>query len=336
MAAMNSQPVQLLGTGRYLPHHVVESGAFDRRWGEVDGATERQCGVARRHRAAAHETSSHMGAEAARQALAAAGIGADQLDAIVSACSVMEQAIPCLAVQVQQRLGLGASGIPAFDVNATCLSFVAALDLVAAQLATGRRRRVLVVSSEIASAGLDPDDRTTAPLFGDGAAAAVLGITPATERSALLACRLATFGDGHELCQVRAGGTRLRAEPDAAAHAEGARFAMDGRGLFRLTRTHLPPFLDQLLAAAGVPLAAIDCIVPHQASGPGLAHMIETLGMDPARVVRTLPDVGNLVAASLPNGLHHAIASGRLQRGQLCLLLGTGAGLSLGGAVWRY
>ena len=328
-------PVRILGTGVYRPREVIDSVAFDRRWQREPGWTERHCGVARRHRAAPDETSSWMGARAAESALAAAGVAGDELDAIVSACSVMEQAIPCLGVQIQQRMGLGASGIPAFDVNATCLGFVAALDLVACALATGRYRRVLIVSSEVASAGLDADDPTTAPLFGDGAAAVVLGRCP-DRASALLACRLATYGDGHELCQLRAGGTSLRVADDPVAHAAGARFAMDGRGLYRLTRNHLPAFVERLLTAAGRGLDGLDCIVPHQASGQGLDHMVAALGMPPERVVRILPEVGNLVAASIPTALHHAIVDGRLRRGQHCLLLGTGAGLSLGGAVLRY
>lgn len=346
-----SLPLRILGSGQYRPEVVVESVEFDRRWGRPDGWTERQCGVARRHRASARETSSWMGARAAEAALAAAGLAARDVDCIVSACSVMEQPIPCLGVQIQQQLGLGESGIPAFDVNATCLGFVAALDLVACALLAGRYRRVLVVSSEVPSAGLDPDDPATAPLFGDGAAAVVLGRAAGdagrgardrasgdrdTDGSALLACRISTFGVGHELCQLRAGGTRLRVGDDAIAFAAGARFAMDGRGLYRLTRSHLPGFVDQLLARAGRGLGDVDCIVLHQASGQALDHMVAVLGLPPERVVRMLPDVGNLVAASLPTALHHAIASGRLERGATCLLLGTGAGVSLGGAVLRY
>jgi 3-oxoacyl-[acyl-carrier-protein] synthase-3 len=335
MTAGSELPLRILGTGVYRPREVIDSVAFDRRWQREPGWTERHCGVARRHRAAPDETSSWMGARAAEAALAAAGVDGTGLDAVVSACSVMEQAIPCLGVQIQQRLGLGASGIPAFDVNATCLGFMAALDLVASALATGRYRRVLIVSSEVASAGLDDNDPNTAPLFGDGAAAVVLDRAP-DAASALLACQLATYGDGHELCQLRAGGTRLRVGDDPVAHAVGARFTMDGRGLYRLTRSHLPPFVERLLAAAGRGLDGIDCIVPHQASGQGLDHMVAALGMAPERVVRILPEVGNQIAASLPSALHQAIVDGRLRRGQHCLLLGTGAGLSLGGAVLRY
>lgn len=329
-------PLRILGTGVYLPQQEVDSQAFDERFGLAPGTTAARCGVVRRRVANAEETSSRMAAAAARDALQAAGGTAHDLDCIVSACSVMEQAIPCLAARIQHELGLGESGIPAFDVNATCLSFLAGLDLLGCALAAGRYRRVLLVSSEIASAGVDPHDTDTAPLFGDGAAAVVLGASAAPESAALLASAMATYGVGHDLCQVRAGGTRLRVHDDAAAFARGARFSMDGRGLYRLTARHLPKFFAQLLARAGVALEQLACIVPHQASGHGLDHVVAALELPPERVVRILSSRGNQVAASLPSALHEAITTGRLRRGELCALLGTGAGLSLGGAVLRY
>lgn len=334
MSQRSPLPLRIAGTGTYLPERVVASSEFERRFAQAPGTIERTCGVRARHVASAAETSSWMGARAAERALVAANLQPRDLDCIVSACSVMEQAIPCLAVQIQHQLGLGDSGIPAFDVNATCLSFLAALDLIACALAAGRYRRALIVSSEIASAGVDPDDSNTAPLFGDGAAAVVL--TRSDDAAALLASEMATYGVGHQFCQVRAGGTRLRVHDDPTAFADGARFAMDGRSLFRLTSRHLPPFVARLLANAGVTLREIACFVPHQASGLGLDHIVATLDLPEERVVRILGERGNQVAASLPSALHEAIATGRLERGQLVALLGTGAGLSLGGAVLRY
>lgn len=328
--------LRILGTGRDLPRRVVPSTDFDARWQRAPGTTFQDVGVRQRHVAAPDESSSAMAARAARQALDAAGLAPDALDCIVSACSVMEQAIPCLGAQVQRALGLGTSGIPAFDVNATCLSFLAALDLVSAAIAQGRYRHVLIVSSEIASAGLDPEDTSTAALFGDGAAAVVLGAAPADSASALLASRIETYAVGADLCQVRGGGTRLRSGTDPAAWRESSRFRMDGPATYKLAARYIRPFLARLLQQAGVAVQALDCIVPHQASGKALDHLTAALRLPPGRVVRTLPDFGNQVAASLPNALHEAVVSGALRRGQLVALLGSGAGLSLGGAVLRY
>lgn len=328
-------PVRLLGTGAVLPGRGVPSTDFDTRFGRPDGTTEQLTGIHTRHVASDGDTSARLGARAATAALLAAGLRADAIDCLVSACSVMQQALPCLAAQIQRELGLGQSGIPAFDVNATCLSFVAGLEVAAGMIGNGRCEHVLLVSSEIASSGVDPTDAVTAPMFGDGAAAVVLGPAAAAP-SALLALDLATYGDDADLCQVRAGGTALRVHDDPAAYQRAAYFTMDGPALYRRTARLLPPFFARLLARAGIGADELACVVPHQASGKALDHIVRTLALPGDRVVRTLPELGNQVAASLPTALHHAIATGRLRRGQLFALLGTGAGLSLGGAVLRY
>lgn len=333
---MSAIPFQILGTGNYLPRRIVHSDELDARWGRAPGTATRQVGVRQRHVAAPDESSSFMAAQAAKHALAAAGLKAEQLDVIISACAVMEQAIPCLGAQVQKAMGLGSSGIPAFDINATCLSFVVAMDMVAGMLTTGRWQRALIVSSEISSAGLNPDDMSISALFGDGAAAAIVGRPAVGEGSALLASHMRTYGDGVEHCQIRGGGTRLYAQADFAEWRRASWFEMNGRATYRLAAQHFPDFLRTLLTRADMGIDALTCIVPHQASGKALDHLSRMLGIPNERLIRTLLDVGNQVAASIPNALHSAINSGRLKRGDTVALLGTGAGLSIGGLVLRY
>ncbi|KAF1013358.1 MAG: 3-oxoacyl-[acyl-carrier-protein] synthase 3 [Stenotrophomonas maltophilia] len=277
-----------------------------------------------------------MGAQAVRQALQHAGLGTGDIDGIVSACGVMEQAIPCQAVLLQRELGLGGSGVPAFDVNATCLGFVVALELVASLLALGRYRRLLIVCSDVPSADLDPNDPITAPLFGDGAVVVLVERSADGQGSALLASALRTYGDGAGLCQVPTCGTGLRLGDDVAAYQAANHFQMQGKALYREAARRLPGFLQQLLQAADMPLDALDVIVPHQASGQALDHLQRVLGLPPQRLVRILHEQGNQLAASLPMSLHQALCDGRLQRGGHALLIGTGAGLALGGAVLRY
>lgn len=329
-------PLRILGTGEHIPADCIESQTLDARWSKRPGWTLKHAGIKRRYYAAAHETTSSMGAMAARIALAAAGMQANELDCIVSACSVMEQAIPCTGVLIQRELGLQESGIPAFDINATCLSFIAALDLLSNAIAMGRYRRVLIVSSEIASAGLRSDDAETAMLFGDGAAAVVLGGTDEADGAELLGTHFETFSAGADLCQVRSGGTRIRPRTDMAAFLRGACFEMQGRATYRMAAQRLPRFLDRLFERAQVKLAELRCIVPHQASAKGLAHLEAALKLPSDMLVKVLAMRGNQMAASIPVTLHHAIASGRVQRGDLMALVGSGAGLSFGGAVLRY
>ncbi|MBB6241818.1 MULTISPECIES: 3-oxoacyl-[acyl-carrier-protein] synthase III C-terminal domain-containing protein [unclassified Rhodanobacter] len=331
-----SLPIRILGTGEHLPGNCVESHILDERWKKTSGWTLKHAGIERRYYADDGETSSFMGAMAARSALAAAGMEAHELDCIVSACSVMEQAIPCSGVLIQRQLGLGESGIPAFDINATCLSFVAALDLLSAAMAAGRYRRVLIVSSEIASAGLRWDDPETAMLFGDGAAAVILGQAAEADDSKVFGTHFETFSVGAELCQVKSGGTRIRPRTQMEEFLRGACFEMQGRATYRMAAQRLPAFLERLFQRANIALGELACIVPHQASAKGLDHLEATLGLPSDLLVRVLAHRGNQMAASIPVTLHHAITSGRVRRGDLIALVGSGAGLSFGGTVLRY
>lgn len=329
------QTLRILGTGSYLPERIVTSLELDRRWQKADGWTERLSGVRSRHVASKRESTSMMGAAAARVALAAAQLEARDLDCIVSACSVMEQAIPCSAVLIQRSLGLDTARTPAFDVNATCLSFLVALDLIACAIAAGRYERVLIVSSEIASCGIDYDNHETAALFGDGAAAAIVSRSEDAD-TGIVASLFETYSDGAELCQVRAGGTRLRPADDEREWHAGTKFEMNGRATYRMAAQRLPGFLDRLMTRAELTTDDLHVIVPHQASGKALSHLQDALGLSPHALIRVLSTHGNQIAASIPSALHAGIASGAIARGNTIALVGSGAGLSFGGVVLKY
>ncbi len=145
-----------------------------------------------------------------------------------------------------------------------------------------------------------------------------------------------TFSEGAELCQVRSGGTRIRAREQLEKFIEGACFEMSGRKTYRLAAQVLPQFLQSLLSRARLDASAIGCWVPHQASHKALSHLQAALALPAERVMRIIGQRGNQIAASIPATLHQAIAGGRILRGDLIALVGTGAGLSLGGAVLRY
>ena len=324
--------LRILGSGIYLPRHRLRSIEIDSRLDWPPGTVEARYGISARHVAAPDETSSMMAQVAAERALAMAGLQPGDLDLILGGCGVMEQAIPSTATLVHARLGLGGSGIPAYDVNATCLSFLQALDLAAMQIQLGRARRVLVFSADIASVGLDWSEPDTAAIFGDGAAAVVVddgGTGP-------LASRFATYSDAGSACVLEGGGTRYAAMSDPDSIARAAYFRMDGQAAFRAAAQRLPRFLREVMAEARLGIDQLACIIPHQASGAALNHGLARLGLPQDKVVQVFATQGNQIAASLPSMLHHAIASGRLQRGEHVLLIGTSAGLSLGGMVLRY
>ncbi|MFT3996666.1 MAG: 3-oxoacyl-[acyl-carrier-protein] synthase III C-terminal domain-containing protein [Asticcacaulis sp.] len=326
--------LKLSGCGVYRPRHRRPSTELDQRFGQVSGWTEEKFGIAARGVAGPDETSSYMAAEAGRIALDEAGWGSD-FDLIVGACGVMEQPIPGTSVLVQHALGLGKSGIHCLDINMTCLSFLSALDVVALGFAAGRWKRALIVSGDIATAGLDYSHPEMSAIFGDGAAAVCVEAAD-TDGPALLSARFQTFGDGKELAHLKSGGTRIRIEHGFEALSEGARFHMNAFGIFKTTGKHLPKMIAAVTADAGLTPDAIDTVICHQASQPGLEYVRHLIGVRPERVVDIFADTGNQIAASLPTALCAARGQGRLTPGSHALLLGTSAGVSVGAMVLRF
>ncbi len=314
-----------------MPRTAISSVEVDALVGKAPGWTEANFALSKRYWATGDETSSLLGAAAAQAALADAGWRPRDLDVIIAACGVMEQPIPGTAPLIQRRLGLGDSGIAAFDINATCLSFLVAFETLLMGMAVGKWRRGLIVSADIASAALDFTSPEASVIFGDGAAAVAV---EAGGPSALLACRLSTFGDGTDLCQLEAGGTRLRPHDDLDGFLAHSRFRMDGPGLFKATARRFPAFLEELLNTAGIETP--DSIIPHQASAAALEHLKRAVPDSHAKTVDIFRDFGNQIATSMPHALHVARMTGRTSAGVHSLLIGTSAGVSLGGAVIRW
>ena len=322
---------KIAGWGAYRPETRLLSTTLDGRLGRPPGFVESTYGIASRGVAAPHETSSMMAANAARRALAMARWDDGDFDVLIGGCGVMEQPIPSTSILVQEKLGLGSSGIPAFDVNQTCLSFLAALDVAALGLNAGRWRRALVFSSDIASAGLDPSDAKILSIFGDGAAAVAIEATNAD--AGLMSYRLASYGDGHRLATIRAGGTRLRVEEGYDALVAGSRFEMDAFGIFKAAARRLPRIIDEAMAEAGIAKSDLACVICHQASAPGVAHVQRLFA--PVPVVDIFATTGNQIASSLPTVLAYALDQGLAVRGDTIMMLGTAAGVSAGAMVVR-
>jgi 3-oxoacyl-[acyl-carrier-protein] synthase-3 len=326
-------PVAIRGTGSVTGSLPVTSTELDERHGRTPGTTAARSGVTSRYWAGPGQTSSSLATDAIATALDAAGWTACDLDALIVASVLPEQPMPTTAALVTQRLGRTDGGLTAFDVNASCLGFLTALDLAGLAIAAGRWRRVAIAAVDIASPGLDHDNLESSALFGDGAAACVL--EAATGPAAILATRSAIYPSGARLCEIAAGGTRWNATLPPPVPTDYL-FRMDGLGVMRLAAKHLPGFVAAVLDDAGLALDEVDVVVPHQASGLGLRYLRERLGAPADRVVDILADHGNQVSASLPTALDHAVRAGRLGPGRTALLLGTGAGLVISAAVVRF
>lgn len=335
-ASALSRPISILGTGRALPENVVLSDELDSRLQHPAGYVKKRSGVRKRHFASPADTAASLGARAATEALCVAGLAALDIDCLIAASATMDQGMPSNAALIHHELGLLDSGIPAFDVNASCLGFLAALDMASCAIMAGRYRRALIVASDIASCGLDWNVIESSAIFGDGAAAAVISLSPEGSAQKILSMDLRTYSSGVDLCKIPAGGSRYHPSRINQPFLPLTTFRMEGMKLFKLASEHLPAFLDSLLSRAGVRHADLDWVVPHQASHLALSYIGKHLGLHKEKIISIFPEYGNQVAASLPCTLDIAIRDGRIRRGQKLLLLGTGAGLSMGGAVLEY
>lgn len=331
--------LKCVGFGQYRPKYNRPSSELDAIFNEAEGYTQSRFGIASRGVANEDETSSYMAAEAVKEAIDNAGWGYDDFDVLIGACGVMEQPIPGTSALILNRLGLDKSGIYGLDINLTCLSFLSALDMASLAMKAGRFRRCVIVSSDITSCGLDYSQREASAIFGDGAAAVCIEAPPSQtlddHTPAVLASNFVTLSQGIDLAHVKSGGTRMRIDNDLEAFRQGARFYMDPFAIFKLAARHMPPFLDTVLATAGLGLDDIDCVICHQASAPALQYMRHMLKTRTDRVVDIFKDHGNQIAASLPSALYVAQQQGRLTARSTALLIGTSAGVSMGAMVLR-
>jgi 3-oxoacyl-[acyl-carrier-protein] synthase III len=333
MNSTDALPARIAGIGSYLPSRIVTNHELEIELGLPAGWIEDRTGVQERRRCKG-ESSAFMAAAAAREALAMAGIEASDLTAIIGASSTPQQAIPCTAVFVQRELDAPEGVAACFDVNATCLSFLAAFDVAARLVAGGAHRHVLVFSSESTSHSLNPSEPESAVLFGDAAAAVVVSHADGSG-SVLHSSRLQTWHSGAELSQISGGGT-LHHPNDPETTAAHNLFAMRGPQLFRKAAPLLMPFMDALCDSAGWSRHDVSAVVPHQASRHGIELGWKMLGFCEPQIIVNLATRGNCIAASIPLALSEAVHAGRIVRGDRVVLFGLAAGLSLGGATLTF
>ncbi len=330
---MTPLPIRFSGLAALFPGRAVGAAEIDARLGIEPGWTAGHTGVLTRYQADGEGTAA-VAAAVGRMALDDAGVAPEELGVIVNGSAMIQQPIPSTAALVAAELGAAVRGVPAFDVNATCLSFVVALD-VASRMLGPERRHALVVAAELGSPGMNPKQPESYGLMGDGAAAVVLSYDPEGD-ARILASRMETYADGGEHVAVEGGGTKIPAWGLTPANEDRFRFRMDGRRLVQFALGAAPAFMDRFLGEAGLTLADVDLVVPHQASLPAVELLRRKLDIPEEKYVVNADRVGNTIAASIPIALHEAVTTGRLKRGSTALLVGTSAGLSIGGLAIRY
>ncbi len=316
--------IAVLGTGAYLPERVVSNTEVGAGAGVDDEWIVRKTAIHRRRWAAADQATSDLATRAGAAALAAAGIDAGDLSAIVVATSTPDHPQPPTAAFVQHNLS--ARQAAAFDLNAVCSGFVFALSAVEAAVERASGGYGLVLGADIYSRILDPTDRRTVTLFGDGAGAVVLG---PSEQGGILRLALHTFGEYTSMIQVPAGGSRYPRDPSGDI-AESPYFTMDGRGVREFVHDNVPLLVKQFLHDSGVAPDEIDHLIPHQGNGVMLAQLAEDLMLPNATLHTTVADYGNTGAAAIPVTLDQAARAGSLRPGDKVLLIGFGGGMAVG------
>ena len=315
------------GVGHYLPARVVENAEFAAKMDTSDEWIKSRSGIERRHYAADGETTSDLGAAAARAALAHAGLAADDLDCIILATSTADLTFPSAASMIQAKIGM-TRGF-AFDVQAVCAGFIFALSTAQGMILSGQARRVMVIGAETFSKLMDWEDRASCVLFGDGAGALILAAEDGTGTShdrGILATDLHSDGQFKDLLYVDGG----------VSTGQTGHLRMQGREVFRHAVEKLAETAHTALDKAGLSGEDVDWIVPHQANNRIIEGCAKRLQVPMDRVVVTVQDHGNTSAASIPLALSVGVARGQIKRGDLIVTEAIGGGLAWGAVVLRW
>lgn len=323
---------RIIGTGSYLPERVLTNFDLEKRMDTSDAWIRERTGIERRRIAAEGESNTDMAEQAARRAIAAAGLKPEDIDLIAVGTTTPDLVFPNAGTLLQARLG--SSGAPAFSLEAACSGFLYALAIADKFVRAREARYALVVGSEILSRITDYSDRSTAILFGDGAGAVVL--TP-SEEPGILSTHLHADGSYQHLLYCTGGPARGPAPGPARPDLPQSDFVrMQGAEVFKVAVTLLGRIVDETLAANQLDRSAIDWLVPHQANFRIIQAVAKKLSMPIERVIVTIQDHGNTSTASVPLALDVGIRDGRIKRGDMLLLEALGGGLTWGSALLRY
>jgi 3-oxoacyl-[acyl-carrier-protein] synthase-3 len=323
-AAAGSRAAVICGIGAALPHRIITNDELATRLDTSDEWIRTRTGIHARRFASRGEPTSYLAAQAGRQAMTSAEVG--RVDTVVLATTTPDRPCPASAPRVAERLGL--TGCPAFDISAVCTGFLYAISVASGLIVSGAAEHILVIGAETFSTILDPRDRSSGVVFGDGAGAVVLRAGDSHEPGSVGRVELGSDGSLADIITIRAGGSEERLSGSAPAHSDSY-FSMCGREVFPHAVRRMTEAAHKALAHAGWQLDEVDRLVGHQANLRILHAIAERMHMPAERLVVHLDQVGNTAAASIPLALAHAHSTGELFPGARVLLAAFG-----GGATW--
>jgi 3-oxoacyl-[acyl-carrier-protein] synthase III len=312
---------KVIGTGSYLPEKILTNQDLERMVDTSDEWIRTRTGIAQRHIAADDEMASDLALKASREAIKAAGVGAEEIDLIIVATTTPDVIFPSTACILQNKLGAGSCA--AFDVQAVCSGFIYALATADMFIRAGKSRTALVVGTEIYSRILDWTDRSTCVLFGDGAGAVVL---TQSDSPGIISSHLHADGSHSSILSAPASicGGKIQGTPFVM---------MEGNTVFKFAIKVLEEVVQEALAENNLHVNDIDWLIPHQANIRIIISTAKKLGIPMEKVVSTLDKQGNTSAASIPLALDIAVRDGRIRSGHRVLLEGVGGGFTWGAVL---
>jgi 3-oxoacyl-[acyl-carrier-protein] synthase-3 len=318
----------ITGVGSYVPEKVLTNSDLERMVETSDEWITSRTGIKERRIAAAEEFTSDLGAKAALKAMEMAGVTAEQIDLVIVATITPDMPFPSTACLVQKKLG--AHRAAAFDLEAACSGFIYALEIGQQFIMSRTYETVLVIGAEKLSAITNWKDRNTCVLFGDGAGAAILQNRPNSH--GLLTAIMGADGNKADLLSMPGGGSRCPASNETVA-AGMHYLRMDGKETFKNAVQAMTSAANEAMRRCEVNISQIKCVIPHQANRRIIDAVSDRLNATPEQLFVNLDKYGNTSAASVAIALDEAVASGRVRRGDLILIVVFGAGLTWGAAV---
>lgn len=330
-AAGSGRRVVIVGTGSYAPERVLTNAELEKMVDTTDEWIVTRSGIRERHIARPDEATSDMASEAARNALESAGLKAEDVDMIIVGTVTPDMVFPNTACFVQKKIG--AKRATCFDIEAACSGFLFAVETARQYLLSGTIKTALVIGAEKLSSVTDWQDRSTCVLFGDGAGAVVL--QAAEGERGILATVTGTDGTLTELLNIPAGGSRQPTSHETVDQRLHY-MKMVGREVFKHAVRTMGEAANHAIAQAGLTVADVNCVIPHQANMRIVEAIRERLGLPPERFFVNLDRYGNTSAASVPLALDQAVRAGRIKSGDIVVLVAFGGGFTWAATVMRW
>lgn len=313
----------------------IDSAQIEREFQWPEGWSERYSGVRKRHWVDHPESNGELGTEAALKAMEMARVSIHEIDLVIFAGATYDYVLPNQASVIKSMLDCdSAHHIPCIDIDTTCLSFITGLEIATEKLALSKATQILLISAEVSSNGLNPENRETYSLFGDAAAAFILS---KGNEVTIMNSLLRNYSSGVYDTIIEGSGNKKPASR-YPYKPETHSFKMNGKRLLRLAKTMIPVFMQELFSAVQIEPQDLDHCIPHQASKSGLLifEACFPLIKHGVNVESTLEDYGNCIAASIPMTFSMLLSSGKLNEGQTCMLAGTSAGFGIGGMILKF